>query len=42
MVGLAVDEVVQAPAREPDDDQVHHQVEEQEWRSYISPHSSHE
>ena len=42
VVRLAVDEVVQAPAREPDDDQVHRQVEEQEWCCYISAHSSHD
>lgn len=41
VVGLAIDEVVQAPAGEADDDNVHDEVQGQERRCYVSPHGGH-
>ncbi len=41
VVGLAIDEVVEVPAREADDDEVHDEVEHQERRQHVPPDSGH-
>lgn len=41
MTGLAVDQAVEAPAREPDHDDVHGKVKEQQRSRYGPPHGRH-
>ena len=41
MVSLAIDEAVEAPASEAEDDQVHEQVQEQQWSRHVPPHRCH-
>lgn len=39
MIGLAVDEPVKTPASKAHHDEIHDQVEKQQWSCYISAHS---
>lgn len=39
MIGLAVDEPVKTPASKAHHDEIHDQVEKQQWGRYISAHS---
>lgn len=39
-VGCAIDKMIQAPTREPNNNNIHNQIQHQQWCYRISPHSS--